>query len=346
MAHELETDRITGGIKMFFHGQLPWHGLGQEFVGDKPATSADAIKLAQMGWGVEKIPLYAKINGEYWAVPSTNAVVRSDSIGIADKEPIILTTNGAAVSDIYTPLQNVDAFNFFDTVVGQGAAMYHTAGALRQGDRIWILAKLPDTVQVLGDDVVDKYLLLVNGHDGRLGVQVMFTPVRVVCNNTLTLATGIAKNNEKGSRLIKIRHTAAVQTQLAEAARLMGIVEEKYRGMGEAFRTFARRPIKDNKELYRYFESLYAPPMPEATDLTKKNHDVRIKKLHELFETGPGTEIAPLRGSLWLAYNAVTDYVDHYGRGKDASTRMDSLLFGHGARIKEQAFQEGIALVN
>jgi phage/plasmid-like protein (TIGR03299 family) len=178
MAHELEIR--NGEASMFYVNEVPWHGLGTRLSG--PATAAEAIKAAKLDWTVAKVPLYAVQGETSVRVPDAYGVIREDLWG-QPACPVL-----GIVGKHYTPLQNAEAFTFFDPIVGQNAAIYHTAGAIRDGERIWLLAKLPSQIVVVGDDVADKYLLLSNSHDGGSAVQVKFTPVRVVCNNTLTLA--------------------------------------------------------------------------------------------------------------------------------------------------------------
>ena len=92
------------------------------------------------------------------------------------------------VSRRYTPLQNEEAFQFFDPIIGSEAASFETAGALGDGERIWTLAKMPDSMEVAEGDLCGKYLLLSNTHSGQGSVTIKFTAIRVVCQNTLMFA--------------------------------------------------------------------------------------------------------------------------------------------------------------
>lgn len=334
MAHELEVDPVTGEIPMFFHGELPWHGLGQTLQEDRPATAAEAIKLAHLDWDAVKYPMYAMVDGVMRRVPGTHAVVRGDTSGA--RKPVMLTSHGKAVSDQYEPLQNIEAFDFFDEVVGQGAAVYHTAGALRNGERIWILAKLPDTLSILGMDDIEPYLLLTNSHDGTSSIQVMFTTVRVVCANTLRMGMN------SGMREMKIRHTASAKDKLNKAAELMGIVSREVKEAETIFTDMARVQMT-SAMLKDYFAEVYPEPQPDAEtgeipERTAKNYNKRLRTLNGIFERGAGSQLATAHGTLFGAFNAVTDYVDHYTRGKDADVRMQSVLMGHGDGIKQRAF--------
>src|ERR1700733_3004849 len=174
--------------------EKPWHGLGTRL--EKAATSTEAIKAAGLDWQVEKQPVFLK-NGIN-AISRRHAVVRRDNghpLGI--------------VGERYVPLQNNDAFRFFDAVVGLKEAVYHTAGALGQGEIIWILAKLNGVIRVVGDDITEKYLQLTNRHDGGGSVQILWTPIRVVCQNTLN----IALQESQSSLHTSLRHTLNIGSE-------------------------------------------------------------------------------------------------------------------------------------
>ena len=168
------------GEAMMYVGDAPWHGLGTRFE-TAPKTSEEAIQAAKLDWQVLRVKLYA-VDGTHWTqVPSRRALVPSDRWGKPDC-PVF-----ADVPDSYEPVQNEDAFRFFDPLIQQGKATYETAGGLGNGEKVWVLAKLTGDMEIAGD-TLERYLLLSNGHNGRTAVQVMFTPIRVVCANTLSVA--------------------------------------------------------------------------------------------------------------------------------------------------------------
>ena len=218
MAHNLEIK--NGEASMMYVGEEPWHGLGTKL--ESPASAAEAIEAAKLDWEVKKVPLYAGSGRRRVALKNRFAVVRKDLWGKKQCEAL------GVVGSQYTPLQNREAFSFFDPIVGEKAAVYHTAGVLGDGKRIWILAKLPEDIRVINDDITHKFLLLSNSHDGTSAVQVKFTPIRVVCQNTLTIALN------KGPT-VWVVHTQNIHERLREAERLLGIVKE---GFDEIEKTF------------------------------------------------------------------------------------------------------------
>jgi phage/plasmid-like protein (TIGR03299 family) len=319
MAHNINENR------MFYFGEKPWHGIGTEL--NHPATAAEAIKEARLDYTVAAEPLYRKNGRE---MDNLKVIVRpdtNDELGI--------------VSNSYKIIQNVEAFNFFDSVVEEGLAMYHTAGALGKGERIWILAKLPDSVLVTKDDVVNKYLLLTTSHNGVSSLLMYFTPVRVVCQNTLNLSSTNATSG------ISIRHTGNIMNKVSEARRILGLAVNYYMKFDADAHAMLKYQMSD-AELKKYFD--YAlrgnvgPDVEESTRVTNEK-----ETLMTLFHTGKGNDLPEVRGSAWAALNAVTEYVDHYRTIKnlaaDRTNRLKNIWFGSGAVVKSRAYSSISELV-
>ena len=311
---------------MFYTGKRPWHGLGVEL--EQPTTAAEAIEAAQMGWEVNKVPVQLPDGAE---IPGHYATVRGDT-GV----PL------GVVGEQYQPIQNKEAFSFFDSVVGDGQAIYHTAGSLGQGERVWILAKLPEIIRITVEDVVEEFLLLTNSHDGWSSLRMFYTPVRVVCQNTLNMALdGVAR---KG---IAIRHSGDIRNKIGEAQRALGLAVEFYSEFASVAALCRERELA-MKELDAYLRGVV--PDPKDGKVSTRAQNVR-QEMTRLFETGKGNTLPGVRGTLWAAVNAVAEYADHVRvpRAKDpadrASNRLEGIWFGSGATLKARAWDQAIALV-
>lgn len=327
MAHGLAT--IDKKPAMFYTGELPWHGLGIAL--DGPATSAQAIKAASLDWEVAKMPLSYKHRSRYREVPDVFATVR-----LNPRNKPSSTILGTVGRD-YRVLQNVDAFGWFDSIVGEGAAIYHTAGALGKGERVWVLAKLPGTIRVVGDDVVDKYLLLSNSHDGSSTVQVKFTPIRVVCQNTLTMAL-------QDGLGIRVYHRASMQRDLQKAVVTLGIISHGFDEIEKRFKQMQRVQMSGSR-----LDDYTAEIFPDAEDEENMTAMKRIRShranVAELFESGLGNRMSGVAGTLWAAYNGVTEYVDHWMPAKAGkSQHMEATCFGSGYSIKARAYHTAVRL--
>lgn len=317
---------------MFFVSEVPWHGLGTKL--EQAATAEEAIRAAGLDWAVEKRKVFADTPAGLKVIPDTFAVTRMDT-----------NTTLGVVGKKYTPLQNKDAFRFFDAVVGIKEAIYETAGALGDGERIWILAKLNGVIKTTKEDITEKYLLLANGHDGTLTVQMQFTPIRVVCQNTLNGALNSSKLSAK------LRHTASVGLKVEEVRETLGIVNAQYSIFEEASQKLAATKMND-KQFADFIGGLGLAPKGERTDANARSFDRQVEVaalLQQLFESGKGTELAGIRGTAWAGYNAVTEYVDHFQNPRvDKSVKLQarakSLLFGNGAKLKADAFDAALAL--
>jgi phage/plasmid-like protein (TIGR03299 family) len=291
----------------------PWHNMGNELV--NPATAREAIEAVGLDFTVVRKPMKEFVEPDHAADVSDRWVtVRTDTRDVL-----------GIVGDGYEPIQNTDAFTFFDNLVGSDDAIYETAGTLGRGERIWILAKLPGFINVQGKDIVNKYLLLSNCHDGSSPVRAKLTPIRVVCNNTLTGAL-------KGAEEINIRHTANAAEDMKQALSLLELTNSLYEQLDAVFNRMALTKMSEN-QLLDYVKAL-VPDKEEGQDNTE-NQGIRDAFL-ELHESGLGADLS--RGTLWGAFNCVSEYADH-GTESSQGTRLESIWFGQGEQLKQRAFQ-------
>lgn len=324
MAHELNIE--DGKASMFYTGPEPWHKLGTKL--DKPATSVEAIKGANLDWEVTKIPLYGIHNSNIISSRKFGTV-RKDKLDSKDCEIF------GVVSNQYVPVQNVEAFRFFDSIVGSGSAIYHTAGALGNGERIWILAKLPNDIVIKNKDNVEKFLLLSNSHDGTRSVEIKFTPIRVVCQNTLNQALS------SDVKPIKISHQGNVVRKLSDSKEILGIVQTTYKEIEQLFNQMSDFRLNNGKA-DEYFELLFPFPKEINSEADEKEMNAK-KKLREntkyYFESGRGNSEESVMGTLWTAYNGVAEYIDHHRKLRNTTDRTTYLLYGTGNDIKLRALE-------
>jgi len=304
---------------MMYVGETPWHGLGTKL--DKPATASEAIIAAGLDYTVEKFDLTTFQSN----LPVENhfATVRTDTKQVL-----------GVVGSRYTPIQNKDAFTMFDALVGEGEAIYHTAGALGKGERIWLLAKLPDYIRINDNDIVEKFLLLTNTHDGSSTVRVKLTPIRVVCQNTLSIALSGTEQE------VSVRHTVQAIERLKKAHEILGLSNWLYTELNHIFQGMGKKEL--SKPHFKYYvESIF----PDINMKCPPHRKQIREKIYELAETGVGAELA--KGTLWGAYNAVTEFVDHCRLdNRNDSTRLKSMWFGTGEIIKKRAFTLARGMLN
>ncbi len=323
MPHFLST--TNGRTAMAYFGPTPWHRLGTRL--DKPATAAEAIAAAGLDYTVALKDLET---ADLTPVPQRKATVRTDTGEVL-----------GVVGNHYRPVQNSECFGFLDAVVADGSLRYHTAGALGQGERVWMLAKLPGEIRLNdSEDVTDKFLLLSNSHDGSSSLRVFFTPIRVVCANTLAAA------ERRGfGQGVSIAHRGDLTTKIGEAQAVLGLAKRFYDDAAEKMQRLAgyypTRPQLDD-----YFRSLY----PDPVEGNRKRAENTRHTLMQLFEHGRGQQIPATRLTAWSAFNAVTEYVDHHRTTRSgspterSSQRLRSAWFGSGARLKHKAWIEALSL--
>ena len=294
---------------MAYAGEVPWHGLGVEVIDD--LTPEQMLVKAGIDWNVVERPTYVDMDGEL--IPTgKKALVR-------DSDNRVLTEVGPN----WEPLQNSEAFEFFTDFVMAGDMKMNTAGSLKDGQIVWGLAKVSDGFTLFGGDDVESFLLFSNPHQYGKSINVMFTPIRVVCNNTLTMALG----QDVQSR-ITVNHCRKFDAEAVKET--MGLVATKMDTYKEAAEFLGSKRY-NNKSLEKFMGEVFGVKPKDENEITRT-----AQKVMDLVEDQPGSKFA--RGSWWQAYNAVTYYADHVS-GRSADTRLQSSWFGVNQRRKLDAMK-------
>lgn len=338
MAHNINYNSKTGAHAFMSVKEKAWHGLGT-IIQEYP-TSAEALRFAGLDYHVEKRPLFTYDSGNHngnadtdliipeLEVPNYYATVRTDTediLGVVGKD--------------YEIVQNVQAFDFFDSIVGgTGGIQYETAGALGKGERIFITAKLPDYIRVGRNDCIEKYLFLTTSHDGYGSITAAFTPFRIVCNNTLNAAM---RNH---TNCIRLKHTANVQDRLKVAYRLLGISNQLANEMEGIFNLWSRVRIKD-QEVKRLIQLAMAPNK-ETSEALKAGRFADLSTLYtntvdnvyEYAMASPTQQEETTKGTLFGTYNAITGYYQNFKSYKDEESKIKSIMYGTGLQKGQKAF--------
>lgn len=343
MAHQINYNEQTNKHSFFSVQEKAWHGLGQ-IVQDYP-TSAEALQFAGLDYRVEKRPLLTYDNRNSILpdnLPFSDKNAKSANIQVPDFYATMRTDTEQVLGVVgkdYQIVQNTDAFSFFDGIVGgNNGILYETAGALGKGERIFITAKLPDCIRVGKDDLIEQYLFLTTSHDGFGSIMAAFTPIRVVCNNTLNAAL---KNH---SNCIKIRHTASAKERLSQAHQLMGITHRMGEELENIFNHWAKVRIKD-EELKTLIRLAMAPNRETLQNLQNGNEDElstcynnMVGEVLEYAEAHPSQQEATVKNTLFGAYNAVAGYFQNVRNFKDGEAKFKSIMHGTGLQRAQTAF--------
>jgi phage/plasmid-like protein (TIGR03299 family) len=340
MAHNINRNKLTGKDAFFSVKEKAWHGLGQ-IVQDYP-TSAEAIKFAGLNYIVEKRPLFTYDAENMQAdedtdikipeiiIPNFFATVRIDT------EQVL-----GIVGNKYEVVQNETAFTFFDSLVADDSGIkYETAGALGNGEKIFITAKLPDIIKVGRNDIIEEYIFLTTSHDGSGSIMAAFTPVRIVCNNTLNMAL---KNH---SNAVFIKHTANAEDKLKEAARIISLSTNTSQQLETLFNKWSKVRIADN-ELKKLIQLAMSPTIEVFTAVAENNSAYEFSKhfndvCGQVFEYAltSETQLLPTTaGTLYGAYNAITGYYQNVKEYKTTDAKANSILFGTGLERTKNAFE-------
>ncbi|WP_029600932.1 DUF932 domain-containing protein [Gemmata obscuriglobus] len=310
MTHEFESG--------FFVRQPAWHRLGVTL--HEAPNVEDAIRLAGLDWRVRMVPLFTEAG---CPVPTHRATVRE-----SDGKVIGVVGSG------YTLMQNDRAFSFFEPFLSAGACSLEAAGSLKEGKRIWVLARINGAeAEVVDGDPVRGYFLLSNAHDASQAVRAQFTSIRVVCANTLNAAD---RRAERGFEdCVRVRHTTGLETSLVLVQHTIDMAAKTFSAsLADYQRMVSRRLPVDGFRKY-VIDVLEVPESVQRMGKMPKAWDT----LQWAYHAAPGARINGVFGTYWGAYNAITDWVDHTRGVKDADSRLDSAWFGSGARLKQRAFE-------
>jgi phage/plasmid-like protein (TIGR03299 family) len=287
--------------------QVPWHGLGV-VVDDPTITTARAIELAGLDWTVEKEQITRTTKGGLTvSVPNKFFNVRSSD------EKVL-----GIVSGNFNNLQNRDAFAFADNLVDSGEALVETAGALRGGRVIFLTMRLPGQLMVDGEDAHEMYLLFRMGHDGTMAIAAEIVTIRVVCMNTLIMASTSAKQRWS------IIHTQKIDGRLAEAREALKLAY----AYGEEFVELGNRMVAtkfSDDDLIKLLEDTL-PNRPKTSE--------RIESIIDVFNN---SETNPYHGTAWGAFNAITEYYDHMRDTKSQEGVFTQIMDGEISAIRKKA---------
>jgi len=301
----------------FYGGnKAAWHGLGT-VIEDDVVSAKEALEYAQMDWEVAKHPLYANYNGERISIDNKKALVREDTGDVL-----------SIVGNEYEIVQNRDAFGFLDEMLGGPDMRFHTAGSLYDGRKVWILARLDREIMIGGDpdEKVDPFLALATSHDGSMPVSVWMTPVRIVCQNTLTYSLG------KAGRCWKGRHTRNVMTRAQEAREMLNLTSVYFDTLQEIGDALITKKLTGARMNDLITALLPLPGGKSDSEVEEgRGKTIIMNRREAIWEALDADDLANVNDTAWGFLQAVGDWDDHIRFAKNDDKRADRVLFGSNA---------------
>ena len=309
---------MSANVETMFSGNgiLPWHECGTVIQGT--ASSAEAIKLAGLDWDVIPKPIYDEFGRE---LPGYKVNMRSSD-----------NTALGIVTDRYRIVQNSEAFAFTDALLGEGVR-YETAGSLASGKRVWMLARMENTL--LAEENIDPYLVFTNSHDGTGAIRVALVPIRVVCSNTLSLAL------HQASRHWSCVHKGDIQSKLEEARYTLSSAERYMKALEEEFGELKMKKVTDeqvaemtDRLLQIEFNNLYNKAIKtgkivdfkERLRQQKFEDKLNIKRNDIITIYHDKPDLVGTEKSAFRFVNAVSDYVGHTTDHKQTKNYQENLF--------------------
>ncbi|MFM0488315.1 DUF932 domain-containing protein [Paraburkholderia graminis] len=314
---------------MAYVGQQPWHGLGNQLAPKQPIEVW--AKQAGMNWTIESADVRfvsgnAGANlGSIHSFPEQRVLYRSDT-----KAPL------SVVSARYQVVQPREILEFYRDLTEVGGFELETAGVLKEGKKLWALARTGQSTSLKGRDEVNGYLLLATACDGTLATTAQFTSVRVVCNNTLAIALG------DSTGAVKVPHRSQFDAQAVK--RQLGIAVSSWDSFMVRTKALAERKVSDTAA-EAFFQRVLTYPTSSGQSAPATN-DSAIKAVRALYAgRGRGATLPSAAGTAWGLVNSITEFVDYHRRARSDDHRRDAAWFGTGAALKQKAWDEAMKLV-
>jgi phage/plasmid-like protein (TIGR03299 family) len=311
MSHEVET--------MVYNSQngLPWHGLGEAF--DGVMDSETALVRSGLMWSVALEEMVLAKDGQRFELGY--CIVRQ-----SDRKQL------GMVGKRYSPVQNAEAFRWTDGLIGEGAT-YETAGSLKGGRRVWLLAHLPEDIKIAGDDT-KAYVVFSNSHDGSTAVKVAVTPIRVVCQNTLTWGMRAAK------RVWSTPHVGRIHDRMNEARRALGLTRQYMAALKEEGEKLATVKMAFDKAV-----ALLVPHVKDDGDQAKRNKDLLRQDLALRYKAD---DLSNFQGTAWGFLQSVADHVAHSEPVRETKTwherRWEKII--DGDKLLQEAREIAVSAAN
>ena len=336
MAHLVET--------MAYTGLTPWHGLGSQLPEKQPLEVW--AQAAGMDWQIKESPVHFSIDN----------VHNASMFGSFDEQKVLYRsdTNTAlsVVSNRYQVVQPMEVLEFYRDLTEQAGFELETAGVLKGGRKFWALARTGKSTVLKGNDLVNGYVLLATSCDGSLATIAMPTTVRVVCNNTLSIAVNGAE------QAVKVSHRSNFDADAVK--RRLGIAVSQWDQFMYEMKVLSERKV-NVKEANRYFETLLSSNQADAAPVIGSKSHLKLlnaqsesvmpnerayKKLQAMYGgQGRGAELTAAKDTAWGLLCAVTEFVDHERQARSSENRLDSAWFGNGAQMKQKALEQALQLV-
>lgn len=327
MAHMI--DMSNGRANMAFRGRMPWHGLGQRINDD---ASVDEWKIAAgLDWWIQKRPVFYGVENasgerEPQLIKNRFAHVRSDTqafLGMA--------------SNKFKLVQPEEVLEFYRDLLDGSRFSMDTVGSLNGGSKIWALARYAKTIRIGERDMIKPYLLLATACDGSMSTVADFTSVRVVCNNTLTMAVGA--NGKKAH--VRIPHSRAFDPYAVKSE--LGIIDDRIETFAQDADVLSQTRVND-EQMINYFINLYVHKDEKGNVTNEKTVKKMVNELVPLYRSGPGSELETAHGTAWGLLNAVTRFTDFSMRARSDNNRFASAQLGNGKTLKQNAFESALEL--